>query len=636
MKRFFTSLVLLVSMVFCSVFQVAPVQATFDEQDFDKYFAVESAHFEIYFTVRFFQEFLDENLMHRSGRISTDDYPTIVRGLLEWSEEAYDQIIDDMGFALPFGGKTGRYRVILDPLEDGILGYAQVTETGTPYIVLDEDLNEDQMKTTFVHEFFHIVQFGYDEDFDLANSSKMAEGTAVWMEDQVYDEINGYSHYTDQSYFTIPETSVFGSFGQLDAPNSISRYGTFLWYQFLSERFDRDIVRRLWEEHYRITKEILYQNHFEDVKVTNPVYRAFQSNVAALDKHYQADLEEVFLEFARWNLDQQRYKEAANYPALEYVVRTSQYPFDSELTLIRDLPQLYGSNYLSFDVSSTDLPLVVDFTAHEHARYGLQLVPRKSGVLDFDAAVLEKVGYGDQLLLDMPTEDTEEVVLIVSVVDTDFDRLVEEGKDLFTEMTYTYGVKVSLSQPEPVPVLEPPTAPVEVQEVSRAVFFDQSSIAPEYRDAVLFLKDQRVVEGYPDGSFGPRNLLNRAEFLKIILEARGDFAFEGSSSCFPDVQSDQWFAPYVCYAKDTSIVGGFPDGSFGPGENITTAAAYKIVFERFFPGQMVETEGEWYQRYFRFAAQKGLEHRQELDPGQALTREEMAQLMYLILTLPPA
>ena len=39
------------------------------------------------------------------------------------------------------------------------------------------------LKVTLAHEFFHAVQFAYD----IGEDTWLMEGTATWMEDQVYD-----------------------------------------------------------------------------------------------------------------------------------------------------------------------------------------------------------------------------------------------------------------------------------------------------------------------------------------------------------------------------------------------------------------------------------------------------------------
>ena len=91
-------------------------------------------------------------------------------------------------------------------------------------------------------------------------------------------------------------------------------------------------------------------------------------------------------------------------------------------------------------------------------------------------------------------------------------------------------------------------------------FSDVTPTTP-YAKAIAELKADRVIGGYEDGSFKPSAQINRAELLKIILEARGETV--DSRRCFPDVQ-DQWFARYVCTAKTAGIVSGYDDGLFRP------------------------------------------------------------------------
>ena len=44
----------------------------------------------------------------------------------------------------------------------------------------------------------------------------------------------------------------------------------------------------------------------------------------------------------------------------------------------------------------------------------------------------------------------------------------------------------------------------------------------QYRESIQYLYDHGVVQGYPNGTFGPDLAINRAEIMKIILEASVD------------------------------------------------------------------------------------------------------------------
>lgn len=86
------------------------------------------------------------------------------------------------------------------------------------------------------------------------------------------------------------------------------------------------------------------------------------------------------------------------------------------------------------------------------------------------------------------------------------------------------------------------------------------------------------VSGYDGGGFGPNDFVTRAAALKILLGA-AELDSGSSTPDFPDVPSDAWFASYVGYAQSNDVVGGYEDGSFGPGNNMTRAQVAKVVIK---------------------------------------------------------
>jgi hypothetical protein len=117
-------------------------------------------------------------------------------------------------------------------------------------------------------------------------------------------------------------------------------------------------------------------------------------------------------------------------------------------------------------------------------------------------------------------------------------------------------------------------------------FNDISFEHPEFEEIVaLYYKG--VISGYPDGTFRPDNKINRAEFLKFVVEAtKVDFTLidkEDLFDCFEDVNgvSKHWFAPFVCSAKHKGWVGGYSDGTFLPSRNIGKAEGLKIILSAF-------------------------------------------------------
>lgn len=103
-----------------------------------------------------------------------------------------------------------------------------------------------------------------------------------------------------------------------------------------------------------------------------------------------------------------------------------------------------------------------------------------------------------------------------------------------------------------------------------------------YQEAIEYLFNHDIVQGYEDGTFKPDKTINRAEFLKIIVEAEFDsaeyrgYAYEG---CFPDVSAARWYTAYVCFAQERGIVEGYEDGMFKPSQEINLSEALKMMYE---------------------------------------------------------
>lgn len=95
-----------------------------------------------------------------------------------------------------------------------------------------------------------------------------------------------------------------------------------------------------------------------------------------------------------------------------------------------------------------------------------------------------------------------------------------------------------------------------------------------------YLEFEDVIQGYPDGTVKPGNLINRAELVKILVEGQGFFTNSSHKNCFPDVK-EEWFASYVCFAKEKNWIGGYPDGTFQPGNNVNKAEALKIILNAY-------------------------------------------------------
>jgi hypothetical protein len=196
------------------------------------------------------------------GNLAT--IPAWVTTTLTTMEAVYRKEVYSLGYHAPLAdgtrGGDGRIDVYLADLGGaGLYGYctSDQPDRGTnrrvfAYCVLDNDYAASQFGTrhtrvenlevTAAHEFFHAIQFGYDWSED----SWLMEGTAAWMEDEVYDNVNDNLQYLGESQLAYPYVSLDYS-GYDYQP-----YGAWVFWKFLSEaagrgRFDSPrIVRDVW------------------------------------------------------------------------------------------------------------------------------------------------------------------------------------------------------------------------------------------------------------------------------------------------------------------------------------------------------------------------------------------------------
>jgi len=111
------------------------------------------------------------------------------------------------------------------------------------------------------------------------------------------------------------------------------------------------------------------------------------------------------------------------------------------------------------------------------------------------------------------------------------------------------------------------------------VFADVSEGA-WYFEPVMELVCRGVIDKKP--VYKPGDGTNRVEYLKIQLELafpKISFKTKPAKPPFPDVPVDAWYAPYVEFAKNAKIVQGYPDKTFKPEEVIDRAEAARITVD---------------------------------------------------------
>ncbi len=95
------------------------------------------------------------------------------------------------------------------------------------------------------------------------------------------------------------------------------------------------------------------------------------------------------------------------------------------------------------------------------------------------------------------------------------------------------------------------------------------------QQAIGFMLEKGMIQGYEDNSFRPKAAISRAEFA--AMAARFDKLVAGTGNPFSDVPGTHWAQGAIDSAAAKGWVTGYPDGSFKPERKITRAEVVNIT-----------------------------------------------------------
>ena len=227
----------------------------------DKYYDVE--YFRIHYTTA------GRNAV-RSLDNNSNNIPDYIESLAEVFNYVSKVLHDNMGFIKPPGdgyysssydnGGNDKYDIYVRQLASNFYGYVQFEQyaqgTGdnektsniiennaiTSYMAMRNSytnfnqLSELQnIQTTIAHEFFHTIQLGYDG----WEKQWLLEATAVWMEEELFDDINDVYQYMSE-WFRYPHRS-------LDEEGTHA-YGSYIFFEYIEQNMGgNETVRKIFE-----------------------------------------------------------------------------------------------------------------------------------------------------------------------------------------------------------------------------------------------------------------------------------------------------------------------------------------------------------------------------------------------------
>ncbi len=172
--------------------------------------------------------------------------PTWVTKTVNTTTNVWNRVVTQGGYRAPLAdgtspshGPDGKLDVYISALPSGLYGYCTSDDPSTTsyrvsaFCVVDNDyagfpVNTplENLQVTVAHEFFHAVQYAYDWSED----GWLLEGTAAWVEDEIYDAVNDNRQYLSASPLSEP-------YIPLDTYGDGRQYGNWIWWRFLGERY---------------------------------------------------------------------------------------------------------------------------------------------------------------------------------------------------------------------------------------------------------------------------------------------------------------------------------------------------------------------------------------------------------------
>ena len=311
--------------------------------------------------------------------------PDYVEEVIKVFDYVADKLHNEMGYTRPPSdgyysstrdkGGSNHYDIYIRSIPSKYYGYVQPEEYSqgngdnerselrneknafTSYMAIRNNYKKfslselENIKVTAAHEYFHAIQFGYDG----WEKPWLLEASAIWMEEEIYDEINDCYQYM-KDWFKYPHKSLDES--------GFHWYGSFIFFEYIEQHMGgSDTIRKIMEasvqsnskekdgSHLAINQALKLNNHsfqkaLNGMSVANQIMSSFES------KNYS-------------------YEEAESYPVNgPNISDIINFQFGRKDTINSSKLSRFGSEY--FQVISND-PVLINLTNKSGSLPDLQL-----------------------------------------------------------------------------------------------------------------------------------------------------------------------------------------------------------------------------------------------------------------------
>lgn len=111
--------------------------------------------------------------------------------------------------------------------------------------------------------------------------------------------------------------------------------------------------------------------------------------------------------------------------------------------------------------------------------------------------------------------------------------------------------------------------------------FPDVPASKHFAEAVNELASRHIIGGYPDGTFKPGNSITRGQAAAIIVKLTKLESANGKDPKFKDVTMANGYYKAIAILAEKGVINGYGDGRFGPNDSITRAQMASIIIKAF-------------------------------------------------------
>ena len=394
------------------------------------------------------------------GVDETDDnsnsVPDYIDSMAETFVHVYNKQINEMGYYRPpddesikeylsvdydYGG-SDHYDIYVRKLSSSYYGYVW-SEYDVGNNLYSPDLDEQNAFTSYMamrnnydgfpnteveniqvtasHEFFHAIQYGYDG----YEKPWLLEATAVWIEEEIYDDINDCYQYMN-SWFNEPQKS-------LDYVGGTHWYGSWIFFEYIDEHLGGPgTIKNIFIEGVSSNSE---HNDYSQMAIDDALSLENSSFEEALNGMAIANI--IMSSYPGPESDMYSYEEAEDFPVdAPRIYETVHFNEDEIEYISSTILNRFGSQYVKID---TEIPvlLTLDTLNHDLPKFGFHSVAKFH-----DGSFI--ITSGDSLFISSELIESDEIYTVI----------VSEDKDSYN---FDYQLKIEIANTPPEPfIIESP------------------------------------------------------------------------------------------------------------------------------------------------------------------------------------